>query len=277
MLALLWWSWVGYTWLTSVVDPEEGLVRLAIFAAMAALLIVALSVPDVFGDHAVWFAVAYGAVRVAHIGLFLLASRDDPALRRSVGILALGVGTSVTLLLAGSLLGGAGQWVLWIAALAVDMGVPYLFGSAGWRLTPAHFAERHWLVVIIALGESVVALGVGADVGLDLGVAVAGVLGIALVCELLVDLLRRRRDPGLAPTDEPRGAGRERNELARDVYSYMHFLLVAGIVLAAFGLHEVLPHVDEPLEAVPAFALLGGVALYLLGHVAMPLPPHARP
>jgi low temperature requirement protein LtrA len=270
VLALLWWTWTGYAWLTSVIDPEEGAVRLALLASMAALLIAALAVPDAFGERALEFALAYAVVRAAHIALFVLASRDDPMLRHSVAGLATSTGAGVGLLLGGGLLGGAWQAVLWALALLIDMGGPYFFGAEGWRLVPGHFAERHGLVVIIALGESIVALGVGADLGLTLGVTATAVLGIVLVFELwwlyfdvvaIANVWRLVRSP----------AGREQNELARDVYSYLHFLLVAGIVLGALGLHEVLAHAYDPLKVVPAFAVLGGVAAYLLGHVVIRL------
>jgi low temperature requirement protein LtrA len=266
VLGVLWWSWTGYAWLTSVVDPEEGGVRIAMFAAMAAFLIVALCVPEAFGGLALEFALAYGVVRAAHIALFMLASRDDPALRSSVvglaGSSALGVG----LLIGASFLDGAAQGGLWAVALLLDLGGPFLFGSEGWKLVPGHFAERHGLIIIIALGESIVAIGVGAGAGLTVGQAAAAVLGIALVAELwwiyfdVVALVSARR---LARAPE----GRERNEMARDSYSYLHLPMVAGIVLVALGLKKTLGHVEDPLETVPAFALLGGVAFYLLGHV----------
>jgi low temperature requirement protein LtrA len=266
VLALLWWAWTAYAWLTSVVDPEEGSVRIALFAAMAALLIAALTVPHAFTDRALQFALAYGAVRAGHIALFVLASREDRHLRQSVSGLAVGTAAGVALLIAGSFFEGTGQAVLWTLALVLDMAEPYFFGSEGWKLVPGHFAERHGLIIIVALGESIVALGVGADVGLTVGVTAAAVLGIALVCELwwiyfdivaIANVRRLVRAP----------VGREQNELARDVYSYLHFPLVAGIVLSAFGLHEALAHAEDPLKEVPAFGLLGGVGIYLLGHV----------
>jgi low temperature requirement protein LtrA len=266
VLALLWWTWAGYAWLTSVVDPEEGGVRLALFAAMAALLIAALCVPNAFTDRALEFALAYGVVRAAHIGLFVLASRDDPLLRRSVSGLAGGTAVGVGLLIAGAVLGGTGQAVLWSLALVLDMAEPYVFGAEGWKLVPGHFAERHGLIIIVALGESIVALGVGADVGLTVAVAAAAVLGVTLVAELwwvyfdIVAIANARRLVR-APV------GREQNELARDVYSYLHLPLVAGIVITAFGLHEALAHAEDPLMTVPAFGLVGGVGIYLLGHV----------
>jgi low temperature requirement protein LtrA len=270
ILALLWWAWTGYAWLTSVLDPEEGAVRIAIFAAMAALLLVALSLPDAFGDGALEFALAYCAVRAGHIALFFLASREDPALRHAVSGLAAGTAAGCALLVAGSFLDTGWQAALWTLALALDMAEPYFASAESWRLVPEHFAERHGLIMIVALGESIVALGVGADVGLSVGVAAAAVLGIALVSQLwwiyfdIVAIANVRR---LVRAPE----GRARNEMARDVYSYLHFPLVAGIVITAFGLHETLAHVEDPLKTLPAFALAGGVAIYLLGHVAVRL------
>ena len=266
VLGVLWWSWVGYAWLTSVVDPEEGAVRFAIFSAMAAFLIVAICVPEAFDNLALAFALAYGVVRAAHIALFLLASRDDPALRQSVIGLAGSTAVGVALLAGASLLDRLEQGALWAVALSLDMAGPYFFGSEGWRLMPSHFAERHGLIIIIALGESIVAIGVGANAHLNLGIAAAAVLGIALAAAMwwiyfdvvaLVSarrLIRARR-------------GRELNELARDSYSYLHFPMVAGIVLVALGLKKTLGNVEDPLETVPAFALLGGIAAYLLGLV----------
>ncbi len=266
VLGMLWWAWVGYAWLTSVIDPEEGAVRLVIFGAMAALLIVSLCVPDAFGSLALVFALAYGAVRIAHIGLFMLASPEDDALRHSVLGLAFSTAIAISLLVVASLFDGLAQGAIWLLALALDMGGPYLFGSEGWKLVPGHFAERHSLIVIIALGESIVAIGVGAG-ELDFGIGVAAVLGVGLAAAMwwayfdIVAIVSGRRLIDAEP-------GRARNEMARDSYSYLHLPMVAGIVLAALGMKKTIAHVDGHLDAVIAFALLGGVALYLFGHVA---------
>ncbi|MGH2855504.1 MAG: low temperature requirement protein A [Solirubrobacteraceae bacterium] len=270
VLAVLWWSWVGYAWLTSVVDPEEGAVRLAIFAAMAALLVAALCVPGAFGAEALLFACAYGVVRGAHIMLFRLASRDDPQLRRSVAGLAVSTALGVGLLVAAAFTGGVARGALWVAAVALDMGGPYLFGADGWRLAPGHFAERHGAIVIIALGESVVALGVGARVTLSAGVVAAALLGVVVAAALwwlYFDVVALAAERRLTRAQE----GRERNELARDSYSYLHLPMVAGIALLAVGLKLTLTGVSRPLALVPAAALLGGAALYLLAHVAFRL------
>jgi low temperature requirement protein LtrA len=270
VLAMLWWAWVGYAWLTSVIEPEEGAVRLVMFAAMAGLIVAALCVPEAFGDRALLFAIAYGMVRAGQIALFLIASRDDPGLRRSVVSLAISSAIGIGLLIGASFLAGGAQEALWGIAILVDWGGPALFGMRGWKLVPGHFAERHSLVIILALGESIIALGVGAQVDLTAGVITAAVLGIGLAAALwwtyfdVVALVNARR---LTLATE----GRERNMLARDSYSYLHFPMVAGIVLAALGLEETLAHIGDALDAVHAFALLGGVAVYLLAHVALRL------
>jgi low temperature requirement protein LtrA len=268
ILGVLWWAWVGYSWLTSVVDPEEGVVRFAIFAAMAGLLVVALCVPEAFGDSALLFACAYGLVRAAHIVLFMVASRGDPGFRMAVTGLGIGTAVGVGLLVAASFADGALQGGLWALALLLDMGEPYVFGSEGWKLAPSHFAERHGLIMIIALGESIVAIGVGAEgLDVDAGVVAAAVLGVGAAAALwwlyfdIVALVAERRLAKAA-------VGREQNEIARDSFSYLHFPMVAGIVLFALGLKKTLEHVGDPLETVPAVAMLGGTGLYLLAHVA---------
>jgi low temperature requirement protein LtrA len=207
-------------------------------------------------------------VRYGQIALFLLAARDDPALRKSIMGLLGGTTLGFALVFTGALFDDADvQAVFWSVALLLDMGEPFVFGSEGWKLSPAHFAERHGLIVIIALGESIVAIGVGAEeTVVDAGVVVAACLGIGVAAALwwlyfdLVSLVAERR----LTTAK---VGREQNEVARDAYSYLHFPMVAGIVLAALGLKKTLEHVDEPLKLVPAVAILGGLALYLLAHV----------
>jgi low temperature requirement protein LtrA len=266
VLGVLWWSWVGYAWLTSVVDPEEDAVRLVMFLAMAALLVVGLCVPGAFGDAALIFALAYAVVRIAHIGLFLLASRDDPLFRTSVVGLAVSTAIGTGLLVGASFADGALQGGLWAAALLLDMGGPYFFGADGWHLAPHHFAERHALIVIIALGESIVAIGVGADTKVDAGIVLAASIGTVIAAAqwwLYFDVVFHVAARRLGDSE----IGRERNEMARDSYSYLHFPLVAGIVLVALGMKKTLGHVEDPLKLVPAAALLGGAAIYLLAHV----------
>lgn len=268
ILGTLWWSWVGYAWLTSVIDPDEGGVRITIFAAMAALLVASLAIPAVFESSGAWFVAAYAVVRVAHIVLFFLAAETDAKLRQSVTGLAISTAVGVTLLAVAASLDSDLEYAVWGLALFLDMIGPYFFGAEGWRLAPEHFAERHGLILIIALGESIVAIGVGlGSLELDAGVVLSAGLGIAVAAALwwlyfdVVALVAERRLHNAAP-------GRERNEIARDSYSYLHFPMIAGIVLMALGFKKTIGHVDDPLETVPAVAMLGGAALYLLAHVA---------
>ena len=184
---------------------------------------------------------------------------------------AFSIATVVGLLVAASFVDGAAQAALWVVAILLDCVAPAVFsGVEHWRLVPAHFAERHNLIIILALGESVIAIGVGAQVELTASVILAAVFAMGLAAALwwiyfdVVSLVTQRR---LVRAAE----GRERNALARDSYTYLHFPMVAGIVLGALGVEATLAHVDEPLDVVHAFALFGGTAIYLLSHVALRL------
>ncbi|MET0902097.1 MAG: low temperature requirement protein A [Acidimicrobiales bacterium] len=268
VLGVLWWAWVGYAWLTSVIDPEEGAVRLVMFAAMAALLVTSLAVPDAFGDLGLTFAVSYAIFRGCWLVLFFIASADTPMLRHSIWIaLVPSTAVGVGLLVAASFLDGSAQLTLWCVALAIDMLGPLLFGSEGWKLEPHHFAERHGLIFIIALGESIVAIGVGSEAGVDAGVITTAVLGVALAATMwwayfdVVAIVAARR---LA--EKP--VGREQNEMARDSYSFLHFPMVAGVVLIALGIKKTIAHVEDPLTPETAFAMVGGLAIYLFAHIA---------
>jgi low temperature requirement protein LtrA len=267
VIGVMWWAWVGYSWLTSVVDPEEGAVRLALIAAMAALLVVALAIPEAFEDYGLLFAGGLAVVRGAHIALFLIASRDDPGLRSSVWGLAVSTAAGVGLIAAASFADGALQGGLWAASLILELSAVQLFGVEGWRLEPEHFAERHGLIVIVALGESIVAIGIGAEAGLEAAGVVAAVLGVGISAALwwlyfdVVALVAARRLEQASP-------GRERNAIARDSFSLLHLPMVAGIVLLALGFKKTLEHPEDPLKIVIAVAMLGGLVLYLLAHVA---------
>src|SRR3954453_14158161 len=269
VLGLLWWAWVGYSWLTSAVDPEEGAVRLSIFAAMAGLLVVALCVPHAFEENGLAFAIAYGAVRFAQVALLGLAGRgaQDRDLTHSVATLAGPPALGRAIVVGGTFASEGAQLAIWAAALVLDMAGPFFFGSEGCKLGPGHFAERHGLILLIALGESIVAIGVGAEHGVDAGVIGAAILGTALAAAIwwlyfdVVAIVAARRLASAQP-------GRPQNTMARDSYSYLHFPMVAGIILIALGMKKTLAHVSDPLDTVPATALLGGAALYLLAHVA---------
>ena len=265
VLGVLWWSWAAYAWLTNTINPEEGIVRIAMFGAMGAMLIASLAVPDVFGDDALLFACAYGVVRVAHLLLYAVAGRGDRDMLGAIARLALGSVTGVGLLFVAAGLDGKPQVAVWAIALAIDLLGAYIGGGKGWHLAPGHFAERHALIVIIALGESIVALGVGATTELSAGVIVAALLGLAIAGSLwwayfdVVAIVAERR---LRETE-----GNAQLAMARDSYSYLHLPMVAGIILFAVGVKKTLGDVGDPLKLIPAVALCGGVAMYLVAHV----------
>jgi low temperature requirement protein LtrA len=270
VLGALWWAWGAYAWLTNTLNPEEGAVRIAMFGAMAAMLIVALAVPEAFGDHGVVFGVAYLSVRAMHLGLYMLAARGDPDLLGAVLRMTPSSLISGVLILTAGFTEGDQRVALWVLALAIDYLGVLVGRGQGWRLSPGHFAERHGLIIIIALGESIVALGVGATgTPLDAGVIAAALLGITVAMALwwsYFDWVSIVAEQRLRMT-----TGTQQTTLARDAYSYLHFLMVAGIVLFAFGLKKTLADVGDPLATVPATALTGGLALYLLAHVLLRL------
>jgi len=265
VLGVLWWAWAAYAWLTNTINPEEGAVRIAMFAAMGAMLIASLAVPDVFGDDAFLFACAYAFVRIAHLVLYAIAGRGDRDLQAAVARLGVGTAVGVGLLFVAAALDGRIQVAVWALALAFDLLGPYVGGGRGWHLSPGHFAERHALIVIIALGETIVALGVGASHNLDPGTVTAGVLGFTVAAAMwwlyfdVVALVAERKLHALT--------GSAQLAMARDSYSYLHLPMVAGIILFAVGVKKTLGDVGEPLKLVPAVALCGGVALYLLAHI----------
>ena len=267
MLAALWWAWTGYAWLTSTMDVDEGGVRLAMLASMGAMIFAALAVPGAFTHDAVLFGSFYLLVRLLHVVLYAIVSRGDPDLLGAVLRLAPTVAFGASLILLAGFAHGDTRIFIWLVALAVDYVGPAVFGAGrGWRIAPEHFAERHGLIILIALGESIVAIGVGASFELVTRVIAAAALGIVVVSALwwlyfdVAAIFARIR------LTQARGV--EQAQLARDAYSYLHLPLVAGIVLFAFGLKVTIGHASEELDTVPAVGLCGGAALYLLGHVA---------
>ena len=267
VLAALWWAWSVYAWLTSALDVDEGGVRLVMLASMGTMFGVALAVPGAFGDDAVLFGVAYLLVRLLHLVLSASVSRDDPDRRGAILRFAPTAVIGASLLVLAGFLEGDARIAAWLVALTVDYFGPVVIGvGRGWRVAPEHFAERHGLIILIALGESIIAIGLGAGFELDAGVMVAAALGIVVVSALwwlyfdVAAILTRTR--------LMQATGLELHRLALHAFSYLHLPMVAGIVLFAFGLETTVGHAGEDLERVPAVALCGGAALYLLGHVA---------
>ena len=268
VLALLWWAWGAYAWLTNYIAADEDRERLLMFGSMGAFLVAALAVPHAFDSDALVFAVAYAVARWLHIFIFAEANEDVDA-GEAIRRLARTALPAPALLIVAAFLEGPPQTALWLAAIALDFGGPFVFGVRGFRVSAGHFAERFSLIVIIALGESIVAIAAGLEGELDAGVIVAAVLGLVVACGLwwayfdVVALVAERRFR--------KAEGHERALIARDSYSYLHLPMIAGIVLLALAVKKTIEHVDEPLKTIPAVALFGGIALYYAGHVGFRL------
>ncbi len=283
VLALMWWPWVGFTWVFNLVRAEDGPARGILFAAMAAMLVLAVAIPEAFEDRGgppsgpLVFVGAYLVVRLLHLAVFLMAGREDPQLLRTLARFCVPMVVGATTLAVASTTSGWLQTGLWALALVLDYGLVGLLGNEGWRINaPGHFAERHGLIIIVALGETVVSIGVGTSAGpVTYPAILTAVLGIVILACLwwtyfdVVALVAERRFSS--------ATGADRVAIARDSYSYLHLPMVAGIVFLALGLKKALTYVtdgqahDGGLHGIPLAALYGGVALYLLAHIAFRL------
>jgi low temperature requirement protein LtrA len=281
LILVVWWCWVGYSWLSNLVKADEGLARVTVLVAMASMFLLALAIPEAFDDigGGLWgptvFAFGYLVLRLVHVVLFWAISGDDPALRRQVGRFApTMVGGTVLLLFAANTSGNA-QLLLWLAAVVADYGGTLAIGARGWRLNSArHFAERHGLMVMIALGESIVAIGVGVThLAISWPIVIAATLGLAVSASLwwaYFDTAAILGEQALASAQ-----GDQRVAMARTAFTFLHLPMMVGIVMLALGLKKVLTYVgdtgrhtlSDPLYGAPLWALYGGTALYLLAHV----------
>jgi low temperature requirement protein LtrA len=273
ILALIWWAWSAFVWVVNAQEEDSGTTQLALPASLVLIFLAGLAVPDAFGDEATLFAVTYSGVRLIHLALYADASRRGNASWEAIAGFGLASLVALALLVVGSFFGTDAQAALWALALAIDYAGPAwltrdrLRGLQ--RVAVAHFAERYGLFVIICLGESIVAIGLAAN-DVSLGAELLAAVGFGLLAtiglwrtyfgELAVNAERRLRqsdgDVVLA---------------AADGYSYLHLLIVAGIVVFAAGVSAAIEHPGESLPDPVRLCLCGGIALYLLGHAAFRL------
>ncbi|MFC4376765.1 low temperature requirement protein A [Nocardia halotolerans] len=281
VLALMWWVWIAYSWVGNVVRADEGITRMAMFAAMGATFVAALTIPEAFTDlPGGWFgplvfAIAYLVVRLVHVAIFWSISADDTQLRGqllrwSLGSITLGT----TLLVIAAMTTGTVQILLWIAAITGDMLWTWAAGT-DWRLNSAsHFAERHGLIIIVALGESIVSIGIGvAGLPISWPIVLGSMLGLAvsgLLWWLYFDVAAIAIEHALAEA-----AGSRRIKIAQICYTYGHFPMIVGVIALSLGLKKVLYYVGdsshhtltEALHGVPLCALFAGPAIFLLALV----------
>ena len=268
ILTALWWAWAAYAWLTNTLDPGEGTVIGVMLVAIGAMFVAALAVPEAFGDEGVVFGVAFLLVNVMQVALYALAAGGDRDLLQALVRVVPWVLGGATLILAAGFVDGWLRALLWVAALAVGFFGPAFVDLRGWRVQPAHFVERHGLIVIIAIGEALVAIGLGArGTRLDADVILAAVLGLVVAASFWLayfDFFVIRGRQLLSDR-----SGEERVAFARDVYTYLHLPMIVGIVLFAFAMKSTLAHLHEELGTIQAIALCGGPALYLFAYVAL--------
>ena len=280
VLGVLWWCWVGYSWLGNIVRADEGVIKVGMFVAMGGTFVVALTIPEAFDDlpgglsGPVMFAVGYFVVRVVHLALFWVVSREDPQLRGQLVKWVPSIVISTTLLLIASQSEGTIQTLLWVAALAGDY-IGTMLAGEDWRLrSPSHFAERHGLIVIVALGESIVSIGIGvAALPISWPIIVATMLGLAisgLLWWAYFDVTSIAVEHALDQAD-----GSRQIKIARNSYSFGHLPMVIAVIGLSLGLKKVLSYVGDashhrladPLYGIPLYSLYGGVVLYLLALV----------
>jgi low temperature requirement protein LtrA len=268
LLTALWWAWAAYAWLTNTVDPGEGLVWGTMLVASGAMFVGALALPEAFGGHGVVFGVAFLIVALMQLALYALAARGDSDLLQAILRITPSSIAGATLIAVAGFVHGGLKPVLWLIALAVGFFAPLVVRPSGWRLHPAHFVERHGSIVIIAIGESLVAVGLGVRHGglgaEEIGAAVLGFVVAASFWLAYFDFFTIRAQQLL---DDRSGV--QQIALARDTYTYLHLPMVVGIVLFAFAVKTTLADVHAELSIVPALALCGGPALYLLAYVGL--------
>jgi low temperature requirement protein LtrA len=272
VLALIWWAWSAFVWAANAQSTNSPAMRLCLLLATLFIMISGLAVPDAFGGSGTLFAVTYTVVRLLHLALYADASRKGNASWSAIA----GFGTTVligmALLIVGSFVDGTGRSILWLAAVAIDYAGPAWLTRERLRglqqVAVAHFAERYSLFVIICLGESIVTIGIGArGEALDSALVASVSLGLMITVGLWWTYFDR-----FAQAAEARLRGHEDPVLAAaDAYSYLHLVIVAGIIIFAVGVNHMVHAVDKPLHDAARLAMCGGVALYLLGHVGFRL------
>ena len=265
VLGLIWWMYDGYAWLTNSVAADNAARRGLLLAAMAAFLVLALCVPRVFHGTGTAFGGAYLAVVLIHAGLYSRATAES--IVRAIAQIARTNIAMALLILAGGIAGGTVQYVLWVAAFVLAWVGSRLSLPDGFAVSPAHFVERHGLVVIVAIGESVVAVGIGAgDLAVDVGLVVVASLGLALSACLWWAYFGVDNDVRVerAISEAPPAA---RPRLALEAFGYWHLLLLLGIIVIAAGEEHAIAAPGHALQLADALALGAGTALYLIGDV----------
>lgn len=267
ILALMWWAWSGFAWTTTAIDIEGYGNRLGVLAGTAAAFFMAFAIPGGFGDDAEWFALSYFAARAIQIGLMVWGVRDNATYLRSALRIAPFFVLSPSLVVAGGFLGGDAQIVLWVVAVAIDVIGAFSAGGGDFRVSATHFAERHALFVIIVLGESLIAIGIGASEA-HRDAALAGTILLAVAGTIVLWWAYFDFTAAAVERALERRSGRDRGHIARDVFTLGHYPVIAGIVLFAVAAKKVVAHAEDPLSSGGRVALAGAIVAFVLGLAA---------
>jgi len=263
MLVVIWWMYGGYAWLTNVVAPDRLAYQLLLLGGMAAFLIISLAIPTAFGSGGVEFGLAYLVVVLIHAGLFT-RSQVGASGTAILKVAPLNLVAALAILGAG-IAGGAARGILWALAVAVILLPSLRPPDPRFEIAPGHFVERHSLVVIVALGESVVAVGIGATAHeLAVGLVAVAVLGLALTACLWWAYFGEGEDEKALQAMRS-ASPRERPRLALNGFYHWHLLILFGIIALASALEQAIGHAGDPLSFARALALGGGVACFLAG------------
>jgi low temperature requirement protein LtrA len=267
VFGVLWWMYGGYAWLTNTRTPDRTPERLLLLLGMAGFLVVGIAIRNGFGDSrsgasGLYLGLGYLIVVCVHGGLYYRVNRNI------IRIVPINLSSALLVLVAG-LTSGLAAYLLWTAALAIQVLSPLVVRVSGrFEITPAHFAERHGALVIVALGESVASVGVGAaQHPLNAQIVVAAVLGLA-VSAALWWIYFGGADDELAAAAMTRAPRTRRPSLALSAYFYPHIPILLGVVGLAAGVKLTIGHAAQPHPAAQALAIGGGVALFLAGQAA---------
>ena len=258
----VWWMYGGYAWLTNTVPPGELGVRLLLLVGMGGFLVVALAIPTAFAAGGLAFGLGYLVVTVVHTGVFLRTSQQS-VLKAMLGLGPFNLVTAGLLVVAG-LTNGPPRWLLFAAGFVLHWLTPLLTRTGGFRIRSAHFVERHGLILLIAIGESVVAVGIGlGTIALPAGRITTALLGLALAAGLW--WLYFSGEDERAEQAMDRAPIERRAWLALNAFGYVFLLVLGGIVLVAAGMKLAVVRYDQPAPVATAVFLAGGVAAYVIG------------
>jgi low temperature requirement protein LtrA len=264
-LTVIWWMYGGYAWLTNHVAMDGPRRRILLLTGMAAFFVCALAIPDAFSSTGVWFGVAYLIVNVIHVVLFQRASGAAP--QAMLGVFKFNLSAAV-LVLVGAIIGGIAQELLWVGAIVLTWGVARVAVQAAFEIAPAHFVERHGLVVLIALGESVVAVGAGVNAhALSARLVIVALLGLSLSALLWWAYFGGDDDRAEAAMTAQTDIHR-RALMALDGFGICFIPLLLGIVLLAAGERATISHAFHRLATAPAVELAAGAAVFLAAEAA---------